>query len=62
MSKAERKCFIMSVWQYIQTALTEAYESRDEISFDWYSDGSSALWCALNDKPIKFVTRIKPLY
>lgn len=60
-NKRERKRLIVSVWQYLQNAITAAYINRNEIEFDWYSEGQGVYWNLLNNEPIKIVRRVKSL-
>lgn len=61
MSKKERFAFIKRVWARFEAALGDAYESKDELNFDWYSDGQQAFICAVQGKPIVITRRVKPL-
>jgi hypothetical protein len=61
MDKRARARVKTAVWDYLQRNLAEAYEAKDELDFDWYSDGSQAYWCILLEKPIEITPRVKPL-
>lgn len=61
MNKREKSRFIGRVWNYLQNQMSEAYHNRDEVNFDWYSDGQQCLWCVLNGRAIKIVPRVRSL-
>lgn len=61
MSKREKIQWIRRVWQYLADSVADAYERKDEINFDWYSDGKEALFCALQERPIHITRRVRPL-
>ena len=61
MSKRDKIRFIKSVFHYLQQACTDAYEAKDELNFDWYSDAQEAFFQILQDRPIKLSRRVKPI-
>lgn len=61
MTKREKIRLIKSVFAYLQRESVEAWASRDEDLFDWYSAGLEAFYCIVQDKPITHTPRVKPL-
>ena len=61
MTKREKIRFVQSVWNYLARNTHEAFEAKDELNFDWYSDGQQLLFCALREGPILIQRRVKPL-
>lgn len=61
MSKVEKRRLIRSVWSYLEKCASEAYEQKDEVNFDWYSDGKETFFCVLQGRPIMHAPRVKPL-
>lgn len=52
---------IKSVWRYLQSNQSQAFEEKNEIDFDWYGEGLQTLFCVLGNRPIKITPRIKAL-
>lgn len=61
MTKREKIKLIQSVFWYLQRQVAEAFETKDEANFDWYSDGEEVFFQILSNKPIKVTPRVKPL-
>lgn len=52
---------MIRIWNYFSDNIAQAFESKNEINFDWYSDGREAFWCVMCEIPIKITPRVKPL-
>lgn len=61
MNKREKMKLIRRIWDYLNSNLAAAYTNKDEQNFDWYSDGSHTFWCAISEKPVTMISRVKPL-
>ena len=61
MSKREKIQLIRRIANYLQREQLNAFETKDEVNFDWYSEGFEAFWCVLAETPIIITPRVKPL-
>lgn len=59
--KKHDRARITSILRYLQDECAEAWASKNEDLFDWYSAGMEAYCCILEGKPITYTPRVKPL-